>query len=247
MPENSGGMTNQKGERTVLDVFVEPRAYAAAFAKSARWGLAAVMIALFFVLTAASSWVVLQDEDLVAQYTETMMHKPPDGMARERLEEIRETTRAALAMPGMTVILSLVTSASTMLHLIMTWSVIVCGVALVMKERTALGLVVLVAAASLPILMLGRVVNLLLRLAFRDLTAVAGILPVVGARGGASLAGFLTGSIDVFVIWYLAVVAFGISASTALTAGKALILVFALWVAVLLCSFLLGQGAGWTM
>jgi len=96
-------------------------------------------------------------------------------------------------------------------------------------------------------LMLGTVVNLLLRLAFRDLTAVAGILPVLGARGGASLAGSLIGSVDVFVIWYLAVVALGISAGTALTAGKTVSLVYVFWIAVLLCSFLLKQSAGWTM
>jgi len=240
-------MTNQKGKETMLDIFVEPGAYAAAFAKRARWGLACVMVVLFFALTAASSWIILQDEDLVAEYTLDMMRKPPDGMTRERLAEIRETTRAALAMPGMTVILSLATSASRTLHLMVTWSVLACGIAAVLKERTAFGPAVLVAAAALPILMLGTVVNLLLRLAFRDLTAVAGILPVLGARGGASLAGSLIGSVDVFVIWYLAVVALGISAGTALTAGKTVSLVYVFWIAVLLCSFLLKQSAGWTM
>jgi hypothetical protein len=205
------------------------------------------MVVLFFVLTAANVCIVLQDEDLVAEYTDNVLRKPPDGITPERLEEIRETTRAALAMPGMTVILGLVSSASTVVHLVITWGVIACGVALVTRARAAFGRVILIAAASLPILMLGTVVNLLLRLAFRDLTAVAGMLPVLGPHGATSVAGSLVRSVDVFVIWYLTVVAFGISASTALGIGKSLWLVFALWATVLLCSFLLGQGAGWTM
>ena len=240
-------MTRQKTDRTVLDVFSEPNAYAAAVTRHSRWGLACAMVCLFFVLTAANVYLVLQDEDLVADYTEKVLGKPRDGITQERLEEIREATRAALGMPGMKVILGLVSSASTVLHLLATWLVIACGISLATKSRAAFGRVILVAATSLPILMLGTVVNLLLRLAFRDLTAVAGILPVLEAHGATSVAGSLATSIDVFVIWYLIVFGFGISASTAIGPGKALMLVFALWAIVLLCSLLLGQGAGWTM
>lgn len=240
-------MTNQDPNLTPLEVFIDPGGYAATIAKRSRWGLAGAMVALFFALTASSVSLVLQDEDLVADYTEKMLRRPPDGMTLERLEGIRESTRAALAMPGMTVILGLVSGAATLLHLLATWIVIACGVAIAMKTSTAFRPVILVAAASLPILMLGTIVNLLLRLAFRDLTAVAGLLPTLGARGTTSLAGSFAASVDIFVVWYLTAVAFGISASIPIRIGKALLVVFALWATVLLCSFLMGQGAGWTM
>lgn len=240
-------MTNQGADGTVLDAFVEPSAYAVAVTKHSRWGLAGAMVAVFFALTAASVCVVLQDEDLVADYTEKVLGKPRDAITQERLEEIREATQAALGMPGMTIILGLVSSASTVLHLLITWLVIACGLTLVINSHVAFARVILVAAASLPILMLGRVVNLVLRLAFRDLTAVAGLLPALGAGGANSVVGSLLASVDVFVIWYLTVFAIGVSASTTVGVGKASMVVFALWATVLLCSFFLGQGAGWTM
>lgn len=240
-------MTITEAEGTMLDVFVEPRAYVVAFVRRSRWGLGAAMIALFFALTATSTIVVLQDKDLVVDYTENVVRKPPEGISRERLEEIRQNTRTALELPGMTIVVGLVTGASTVLHLMVTWVVIAFGVALAMKASTAFGRAFLAEVASVPILMLGTAVNLLLRIGFHDLTAVAGILPAVGLCGAAAVACSLAASVDVFVVWYLTVVAFGISASTPMRVWQASLLVFALWGTVLVCSFLLGRGAGWTM
>lgn len=232
---------------SVLDLFVEPAQYLDSVVSRSRWVLATMMIVCYGVLAMASTYLMLRDEGLVAEYLDRMSTRSHAEISPERLEAARERTRRALQSPGMKIYLAFRSGASKLAQMAVFWIVLGAGAALLGKSPRALKAVVLACWSATPILMLGTTVNTLLRIGLRDLNAVASLLPLVSPCGGGSLWCFLAGRVDIFVLWYLVAVALGISVILRWSSGRASLLVVSLWAAVVVCSFLTDTGAGWTL
>ena len=230
-----------------LDVFIEPRNFMESVITRRRWAFAGSMALLFVLVAVVSTYLVVKDETLVSAYLDRILEERPSQVSVERMEAARERTRLALQTPGIAVLVSLRLGASRLFQLTVLSLALAAGAGLAGRSTQVFPQVLLAAAASTPILTLGTAVNMLLRMAFRDLNAVASLLPLVGPCGGGTLGCFLIATVDIFALWYLVVVSLGVAVIVRWPTVKAVTVVGLLWALVVLCSFLTETGAGWTL
>jgi hypothetical protein len=238
--------SNQRG-LSVLDVFVEPKEYLRSVSADSHWIHAGIVVVLFMLAGIVSTYLVMHDDGLLDEHLSRLTRRQPTTMSTERFEASLERTRAVLASPAVVLYISVQSGVFRAFHLAGFWVVLGGACALAAQSVRVFGKLVLAAASATPVLLLGTVINYLLRTAFRDLSAVASLLPLVGYCGGKSLTCFVVGSVDVFCLWYLVILSLEVGALLRWSAARALFLVGASWAIVVVCSFLTDTGAGWTM
>lgn len=237
----------RNGRRVLLDILVEPRQILSDVITHKYWMVVSALMALYVLTAIFSTVLLLQDGELVSEYLDSMMKKRPESISVERLEAARDRTRAALEMPGMSLLLGVRVGVSRTLRLCAFWIVLGAGGILASQSWRSFPRVVLGAAASVPILTLGSLINGLSRMAFHDLNAVASLGGLISPCGANSFGCIALTNVDVFVIWYLGVVSIGCAVALHSTTTKASMLVVPTWALVVVCSFLTDTGAGWTL
>jgi hypothetical protein len=245
--ETKQRISRAKGRRVLLDILVEPRQILSDVITHRSWIVVSGMMALYVLAAMFTTVLLLQDGGLVSDYLDSMMKKRPASISVERLQAARDRTRAALEMPGMSLLLGVRVGVSRTLRLCAFWIVLGTGGILTSQSWGSFPRVVLGAAASVPILTLGSLINGLSRMAFHDLNAVASLGGLLSPCGTNSLGCFALTNVDVFVLWYLGVVSIGCAVALHSTTTKALMLVVPTWALVVVCSFLTDAGAGWTL
>jgi hypothetical protein len=238
--------SDQRG-LSVLDVFVEPKEYLRSVSANSHWTHAGIVVVLFMLAGVVSTYLVMHNEGLLDEYLGRLTRRQPVNMSTERFQASLERTRAVLTSPAVVLYISVQSGVFKAFHLAGFWVVLGSACTLAARSVRVFGKSVLAAASATPVLLLGTVINYLLRTAFRDLSAVASLLPLFGYCGGKSLTCFVVGSVDVFCVWYLVILSLEVGALLRWNVARALLLVGASWAIVMVCSFLTDAGAGWTL
>jgi len=167
-------------------------------------------IIVYILIVFSSTFLLVSNDYFIEQILLKAEEKAMESQEGDVLEII-DMTRAVLTNPGYRLLISAKTTFVTLRNLVLFLFACYLLTSFITEKWTFIKPFLLVTASSINILSIGFIINTILKISLLNESAVVGATLFLGASTSEGIFHFFVNKLDIFTIWFLVSLSFGVS------------------------------------